>query len=219
MVGANFRAMLTWGAVLWACAGVACGDDEVGANTGGGADNVEVLTPPGIPLAGQTECRVVITTEIPVNSKNHVGACESVTYGTNPPSGGDHDSTWAAYKTYERPVRREHYVHNLEHGAVVLAHACDGECAGVVAALQEIVDQTTPDPLCIQAGGTVHARLLVTPDPKLATPIAAAAWGATYTATCLDPPSLRAFVDRAYARAPEDTCANGRDFDAEPLCP
>ena len=38
------------------------------------------------------------------------------------------------------------------------------------------------------------ARLVLTPDAKLATPIAIAGWGVTYTATCIDKASLNDFI-------------------------
>lgn len=53
---------------------------------------------------------------------------------------------------------------------------------------------------------------MITPDPLLDTPVAAAAWGATFTAQCLDAPArqlLEDFVRTHYNRAPEDVCAGG----------
>jgi len=211
-------------AALGASALAACGSadsTEAGdsAGAGGGAGAVEETRPAASPLPGHDECVVRVRRDIPVASAEHVEKCAPVAYATNPPSGGDHDKTWAAYKTFAKPVRREHYVHNLEHGAVVAAYACAGACPDVVAALQQVVDATAPDAMCAQAGGTTSARLVLTPDPALDAPIALAAWGATYTATCIDPPSMRAFIDARYGKGPEATCLDGRDFDAEPLCP
>jgi hypothetical protein len=62
---------------------------------------------------------------------------------------------------------------------------------------------------------------VLTPDPDLDTPIAASAWGATYTATCIDTASLAAFVSEAYGKGPETTCANGEDLEVTggPACP
>ena len=39
--------------------------------------------------------------------------------------------------------------------------------------------------------------------------LAAAAWGATYTASCVDEASLRAFAVAHLGRGPENTCADG----------
>ena len=60
--------------------------------------------------------------------------------------------------------------------------------------------------------------MVLTPDPLLDTPIAAAAWGATYTATCIDEASLRAFADAHYGQGPEDFCSDGIDVEKMPPC-
>jgi hypothetical protein len=149
----------------------------------------------------------VISTGIHVASANHVPLCTPVEYATNPPSGGDHWPIWAEYTRFDAPVPRPKYVHNLEHGAVVLLHRCEGACPEVTDALEAVQAATPIDVACaIQVGGP-HARFVMTPDDAIDTPIAAAAWGATYTATCVDEASLSDFIARVYAKGPEDTCA------------
>lgn len=185
-----------------------------------GPKNTEVLTPTAPPLPGQTECRVVMTTNIVVTGAVHVETCTPVSYATNPPSGGNHWGQWAAFKKYKVPVPREMYVHDLEHGAVVLSYRCDDDCPDVVAALEKVFDEVAGDPLCVSAGGGVKARLVLTPDANLETPIAASAWGATYTATCIDTASLAKFVSANYGKGPETTCYAGQDLEVTPppLC-
>jgi len=206
-------------ALLFVSIGAAgCGEDPPPVNQG--PFTTEVLTPDAPPLPGESECRVVKTTGIPVASAQHVETCTPVAYETNPPSGGDHWGTWAAFKKYDSPVPREIYVHDLEHGAVVLAYRCETSCPEVVAALEEVYDGAAGDPLCISAGAGPKARLVLTPDPDLETPIAASAWGATYTATCIDTASLAAFVAQVYGKGPESTCYDGVDLESgAPLCP
>jgi hypothetical protein len=208
--------------VSWLLLGIAtpsCGGGSVIEETpdggtdgggGGGEPVVETLKPNAEPLPGETECSVVMTTGIPVSPAVHLPYCTEVEYATNPPSGGDHWQQWAAFKEYSTAIRREIYVHDLEHGAVVLAYKCQDTCPEVVQMLRDVVAEATSDPLCVQAGGAA-ARLVITPDPKLDTPIAAAAWGATYKATCIDKGSLAAFVAKVYGQGPEDTCYPGKD--------
>ncbi|MDC0743386.1 DUF3105 domain-containing protein [Polyangium mundeleinium] len=209
------RDALTCALVLVSLGVVGCGEDAPPVGPTGPAQT-EVLTPDATPLPGETECRVVKTTNIPVASASHVALCTDVSYETNPPSGGNHWGQWAAFKKYTTPVPREMYVHDLEHGAVVLAHRCDGACPEVVEALEEVFDEAAADPLCLSAGAGPKARLVLTPDADLDTPIAAAAWGATYTATCLDKASLAAFVAEAYGKGPEDICYDGVDIETAP---
>jgi hypothetical protein len=196
-----------------------CGDDV--GTTPTGPLNTEILTPNAPPLPGQTECKVVMTTNIEIPSAIHVATCTPVKYATNPPSGGDHWGQWAAFKKYSATiVPREMYVHDLEHGAVVLAYRCADDCPDVVMALEKVFDEAKGDPLCLSAGSTPKARLVLTKDPLLDTPIAAAAWGATYTATCIDTASLAEFVAANYGKGPEATCYNGQDLDVAgpPMC-
>ncbi len=83
----------------------------------------------------------------------------------------------------------------------------------MVAALSAVYDAFPADPLC--AGLGPAARLVLTPDPDLATPIAAAAWGATYTATCIDQASLMQFALDQYGQGPEDFCTDGLDIEGQ----
>jgi hypothetical protein len=193
---------------------LAAGGCSGGSSGGGGGDagTTTTLHPDAPPLPGETACTVVEVTEIPVESGIHIPDCAPLSYATNPPSGGPHWPIWAAYREYTVPVPREMYVHGLEHGAVVLAYRCQEPCPDVVAMLSKVFDGMQ-DPLCLQIPGGPAARVVLTPDPLLDTPIAAAAWGATYTATCLDEPSLRAFVNAHYGQGPEVLCADGQDVE------
>jgi uncharacterized membrane protein YgcG len=125
----------------------------------------------------------------------------------NPPCGGDHWPVWAPYEKHTAPLPRPAYVHDEEHGAVVLLYSCPEGCPEVVTTLEQVFDEAPTDATCATLNPPVNARMLLAPDPEIPTPIAAAAWGATYTATCIDKASLSAFVERVYRKGPEDTCA------------
>jgi hypothetical protein len=152
-----------------------------------------------------------MTTGITNGPAAHVPYCTEVAYATNPPSGGDHWQQWAAFKEYSTAIPREIYVHDLEHGAVVLLYKCADACPEVVQMLRDVVAEATSDPLCLQFAGSAPARFVITPDPELDTPIAAAAWGATYTATCIDKESLAKFAADVYGKGTEATCFPGKD--------
>jgi len=165
------------------------------------------LHPGDPPLPGESACTVVEVSNIPEPDFNHLDICTPITYG-DPPSGGNHWPIWAQYTQYTSPIPREMYVHDLEHGAVVLTYNCPSGCPAVVAALQQVFDSQV-DPICLAMGGGPVARMVLTPDPLLSTPIAASAWGATYTATCIDTPSLLEFVKDHYGQGREDFCTDG----------
>lgn len=190
-----------------------------GASDGGSGD-VAVLHPNDAPLPGEKTCEVVETTGIPIASRNHVEPCTPVTYATNPPSGGDHWPIWAAYQEYAQPVPHEMYVHDEEHGGVVFLYKCDGACPEVTKALEDAATKVNDVFCAVEGGGegSVMTRVVITPDPSLDTPIAVAAWGATYTATCIDAKSLASFANAVVGRGPELLCAEGVDESAFPAC-
>ena len=139
----------------------------------------------------------------------HVSVGTAITWPTNPPSGGSHFPVWARWgATYDPALERGFWVHNTEHGGVVLLYNCPAGCTTVVDQLSLLQTALPADPRC---PAPLHARTLVTADPLLpaGVQVAASAWGAYYTADCYDEPSLRAFVDANYAHGPEDTCAEG----------
>jgi hypothetical protein len=152
-----------------------------------------------------------------IEGANHVAVCTVIEYGTNPPSSGDHypPPYWAAYKTYASPVPEGFWVHDLEHGAVVLTYNCAvgqgdaTECAAEVAAAQKMIDALPPDPVCVQLG--ISRRTVMTPDPKLDVRFAASAWGWTLRANCFDVTAFRDFALAHYDMGPESLCNDGQD--------
>jgi Protein of unknown function (DUF3105) len=138
----------------------------------------------------------------------HVAIGSEVNYPTNPPASGPHYPLWASFKEFDAAVDRRYTVHDLEHGAVVLSYKCatPQECAPLVTVLREVKAALPQDPLCTDG---IRNRVVITPDPKLETPIAAAAWGAIYTADCADRDSLLTFAKEHYAQGPENFCNDG----------
>ncbi len=138
----------------------------------------------------------------------HVTDNASVAYNSNPPSSGPHCGTWLAYRVYApgSPAPRCNWLHNLEHGAVVLVYRCPSGCPEIVAELEKAISEVSarcqPKPV------------ILTPDDELDTTVAAAAWGATWRSSCLDAAaraSLVAFIQEhmgpAAGQAPERVLA------------
>jgi hypothetical protein len=162
------------------------------------------------PIRIDASCKVTLDTP-PLLPEIHVPVGTPVDYDSNPPCNGPHYPIWAAYQTYSSPVPRPYYVHDLEHGAIVLVYKCDQDdgCPAIVQGLQATSDAIPDDPVCTLQGEGVRVRTVITPDPLLDVPVAAAAWGWVYRADCLDLPSLKSFALAHYAQAPENLCANG----------
>ena len=164
----------------------------------------------GGPFFPDASCFVEIDTP-PVEPGVHVPIGSAIDWDSNPPSSGAHFPIWAAYQAYTSPVPRGYYVHDEEHGGVVLLYQCtdDAGCPDVAAALQSVSDVIPDDPLCASAGEGIRVRTVITPDPLLDVPVAAAAWGWVYKAQCVDLPTLTAFAQAHYGQGPELLCANG----------
>lgn len=204
-----FALAFLFGAVLLGCNSSSSGN---GSLDGG----LVTLMPDAEPFPGQTTCTIEERGFTGL-ARNHVDACSSVSFDMSPPVGGTHYSIWADFKEYDAPVPWGFLVHALEHGALVLAYNCTAvtpECDAVLTAFRAIRAETT-DNKCTR---DPNNRVIIVPDPTLDVPIAAAAWGHNYRATCLDVASLEAFRDTYYAHGPEDICVAGTDRSSTHWC-
>lgn len=137
----------------------------------------------------------------------HVPQATVLEFTTNPPASGPHFGLWAGYNRTYTSLERGFWLHNAEHGSIVLLYNCEG-CDADIAALEDVIRGYPVDPLC---GSPIRNRSLVVKDPLLPAdvPFAAVAWGVTYSATCVDPVALAQFRNDFYAEAPENFCDDG----------
>jgi len=223
----GFFATLTVSVGALGLVGIACGHSSGGGGTSepddaGLPDRARLPAPVHVNPSPDASpgCQIVIESP-PVLVGEHVAIGTDITsWNSNPPSSGQHYPIWAAYQTYTDPVPRGYYVHDLEHGAVVLLYNCanDGgsmdasspDCQTIINGLKQVSDSLPDDPLCTSAGDGVRVRVVTTPDPLITNRVAAAAWGWTYNATCLDIPSLTDFAKAHYGQGTEPVCANGQ---------
>lgn len=147
----------------------------------------------------------------------HMQECWPLSYPNNPPTSGPHYPVPTNFKTYDKPLPPGFWVHNMEHGGIVVLYNCPSGCAGEVAQLQAIIDAIPPDPVCTMFMTGAEKRILMVPYPALDVPFAVAAWGHSLKSTCLDPAAIKAFINERYAMGPESTCWNGEDQGAKML--
>jgi hypothetical protein len=144
--------------------------------------------------------------------------CSTLSWNSNPPTSGPHYPIWAGFQIYGDPVPRGFYLHSMEHSAVVLAYNCDlvtaagGDCASLAGQLAQYRTNRPKDPLCADV---VHNRIIVTPDPALDVPFAAAAWGHMIKADCFDMAEVDDFVSQFYGMNYENFCTGGTDPTAD----
>lgn len=141
---------------------------------------------------------------VPDEGQQHVAQGTTVNYGHNPPASGPHWPCWAPYAVATTVVPREQWVHNLEHGGVVLLFRCAdaSSCPSAQSALAAIDNQAPDAP----TGG--H-RILVTADPTLPTAFAAVAWDFVLAQDTLDAGAMQCFISAREGRGPEDVPSGG----------
>jgi hypothetical protein len=137
----------------------------------------------------------------------HVAVGSAITWAHNPPTGGAHYPIWAAYRAYTTAVPRGYWVHNLEHGGIVLVYRPDAPAA-LAAQLGDAYQMIQNDPYCASAG-LLTKRALLTPDPDLADPIAVAAANWALQGTCVDASAILGFVAAHRNMARENICDDG----------
>lgn len=140
----------------------------------------------------------------PAGACGDCGACEErmvdvgravhregdIDYADSPPAGGPHAPCWADWGAHADEVRPENWVHNLEHGGVVLLYGCPDGCAAAIAELEAFADS--------------HERALLTPYPDLPLRFAYVSWGFRLLTDCHDLGVVRAFYEAHVGRGPED---------------
>ena len=162
-----------------------------------------------IPVPG-SRCNAV-TQQHAFEPADHVAECSPIAFGTNPPCSGPHYGTWAAFGEYAVALPRGYWVHNLEHGTVVLASNCDAGCDAERASAANLILGLVPDEFCLRQGLS-RPRVILTLDPLLDVAWAASAWGFTLRADCFEPDVFREFYIAHVGRGPENICAPGTDF-------
>ena len=175
---------------------------------GGGAGNAGGASGHG--SSGASGVCDAVVAEQELSPGLHVAACSAIDYATNPPSSGEHYPTWADYGVYDFALPRGYWMHNLEHGSVVVTYNC-ADCDSDIAAAKAWLAQLSPDAAC--AGGT--ARVLLVPDPQLDVAWAASSWGFTLRAECFDAEAFSDFYVKHAGQppAPESSiCTTGFDF-------
>src|SRR6185503_690347 len=119
-----------------------------------GADVEDAREEPDAPI----DCGTMLEAPV-VQPSPHVPVCTPLVYQSNPPTSGPHYPIWAAFKSYTQPVPRGFWVHDLEHGAVVVTYNCSSNCDAEVAQLQAFLDALPADPIC---AAPVKNRFVVT---------------------------------------------------------
>lgn len=134
---------------------------------------------------------------MPNEGRQHVPLGTQVRYGHYPPTSGPHWPRPAPWGEYEQEVPEEAWVHNLEHGGIVILYRCDTPCPELVRQLREVY-ATFPK----SKYGNV--KLLIAPNQKLKTRLAILAWTWIDEMDEFDRERLLRFYQAHVDRGPED---------------
>ena len=107
----------------------------------------------------------------------HVVPPARVTYNHNPPTSGCHYNLGypdAPIQTgaYDKTVAPEDWVHNLEHGYIVVLYNCPSGCPTEFQQLRTWYHSLPADP----TGAVPYAKVLILPWPTMDVPFAAVSW-------------------------------------------
>lgn len=174
---------------LWLLALAACGDD-VHLNEADARPGLDGMPPDPVEQAVINE------------GWTHVATGTPIAYAANPPASGPHYGTWGKYSAHTSALPRGHYVHDLEHGAIVLLYRPDAPVE-VRDALAETYRAIPDDPSC------GHKRALLTADSELDVPVAAVAANVVLKADFVAREAILTFVTAHRGKGPENVCADG----------
>ncbi|MBK8430407.1 MAG: DUF3105 domain-containing protein [Chloroflexi bacterium] len=124
-----------------------------------------------------------------------------ISFGELPPFGGPHNSVWQNCGIYVNPVRPEHAVHALEHGAVWITYQPDLAEAELSALTARVRSRN---------------YVLVSPYPEQRSPIVLTAWGIQLELEDSADERFLAFLD-AFEQGPQTpepggACSGGLGF-------
>jgi len=163
------------------------------------------------PEPGQTPRLGQVTRDL---GRNHVEVGSSVTYEFCPPTSGSHYNASRlgpippVFYGKDDTTVPEGWVHNLEHGAMVVLYRCPEGCgADAQTALGALQQQLPASPLCGFPAGT---NVVVTRFDQMPTPYAAVVWGRAFFLNTLDMAQLTTFYAQSADRAPEPQCAQAQ---------
>ncbi|MBI3749645.1 MAG: DUF3105 domain-containing protein [Chloroflexi bacterium] len=166
------------------------------------------------PAAGATQALGYVQPDM---GKTHVGVGTKVTYTYCPPASSAHINQSAAGPIQPRlygpddSTIPEGWVHNLEHGAMVIVYRGRDGDPGITsagqAALKSLFDSFPVSPVCGIAPGTIQGPVITRFD-QMATPYAAIVWDRVLPLDTLDTAQIVTFWQQWGERTnPEPACS------------
>jgi len=126
----------------------------------------------------------------------HVPDTQPLQYDHHPPNHGNHYDTPMPWGAYDSPVPEGRFVHNMEHGGVVVLYNCPSGCADTVNQLKNLMNVLPREKF-----GEV--KLVVSPYSQSDHMITLSAWDYEQDLDAYDFNTIKAFYDAHVDKGPE----------------
>lgn len=136
------------------------------------------------------------------NLYQHIPNTEPITAdpaGHYPPVFGNHYDTWRPPGIYDSPVPEGNFIHDLEHGGIVILYNCPSGCPDLVNQFKGLL---TSLPRSQQFN---EVKLVVSPNNKIEHQIALLAWDYEEDLDTYDEAAIRTFYQAHLDKGPEKT--------------
>jgi len=139
--------------------------------------------------------------EISVQSAGHIRPPQKAAYNTDPPASGQHYSIPGqapmAWGYYDKPAAPEYWVHNLEHGGIVILYSCPTACADDQSRIRDFLASAPKD-------ASFHeVKIVAVPYPVPGHRFALIAWGWREFLDTWDAATVERFYEAHINHGPE----------------
>jgi hypothetical protein len=133
----------------------------------------------------------------PDEGAKHTDIGTLIPYKNSPPSSGTHFPQWLKYGVYAQPIPPGYWIHNLEHGAVVVLFKCDTNCQDIGAQVLKVYQTMRPSKY-----GEV--KMIGIPYNDMPRNFTVVAWGRVDDFDTLDAERIQNFYEAFVDKGPED---------------
>jgi len=148
-------------------------------------------------LSGKSPVAPALGVAVADEGQQHVDEGSQIDYKTWPPASGPHYPRPGDYGFHDQPLAAGYWVHDLEHGAIVVLYNCPQDCPQIKDQLRNAMDQ-------FPKAKYGRVKLVAVPDNKITTPLVALAWDRKLELQDFDRDQLLAFYNAYVDRGPED---------------